>query len=207
VPVLARLMLCVTAATLVLVHTAPRTDAQTAEPRREPQRQSPAAQRHTPAPHRPTVAERAWLTACIGRAVGQPPRAVFGRCGWRVAGACLGQPGEGFFVANLRQPEGRARTTRSCAAVEAVLWQELLDRWQRDTLLALRPAAAEAQRRAQRAFVAFREAACAVEAAAVEGAVGEDNAATCRLEVTALRAAEVKRLHDEVTAEPAEDRP
>lgn len=164
---------------------------------------APAAAQRAPDGPRPTAQERGWLAGCVQAGQGQPPRAAFGRCGWRLTTACLGHTSESLLESRMPQVAGRLAEPRGCAPVETALWQELLERWQAEAIAYARPAAAEAQRRAHRAFLAFREAACAVEAAVASGTLSQDNLATCRLEATALRALEVKRLRDELEAELA----
>jgi len=164
---------------------------------------APAAHaQRAPDAARPTPQERSWLAGCVNAADGQPPRAAFGRCGWRLSASCQGYVSESLLDARMPQVPGRLAEPRGCAPVETALWQELLDRWQAE-LLVYAPAAAEAMRRAHRAFLAFRDTSCAVEAAVARGALAQDNVAGCRLEATALRALEVKRMRDELRAEVA----
>lgn len=163
----------------------------------------PALAQRAPDAPRPTQQERQWLQACVEAATAQPPRAAFGRCGWRLVSACLGHTSESLLDARVPQVPGRAAEPRLCALVETALWQELLERWNAEAIAYARPSAAEPQRRAHRAFLVFRDASCAVEAAVARGALGEANAATCRMETTALRALEVKRMRDELFADLA----
>lgn len=160
----------------------------------------PAAAQRAPEGPRPTQQERLWLDACVQAGTGQPPRAAFGRCGWRLTNACLGHAAESLLDARVPQVSGRVAEPRACAPIEAALWQEFLERWQGEAIAFARPVAAEPQRRAHRAFLAFRDAACAVEAAVASGTLALDHLATCRLEATALRALEVKRMRDELFA-------
>ncbi|HYF09554.1 MAG TPA: lysozyme inhibitor LprI family protein, partial [Acetobacteraceae bacterium] len=145
-----------------------------------------AAAQRAPDPARPTAQERAWLEACVNAAQGQPPRAAFGRCGWRLAAACQGYAGESLLDARMPAVPGRLPEPRGCAPVETALWQELLERWQHEAMVYARPAAAEPIRRAHRAFLAFRDASCAVEAAVARGTLAQGHVASCRLEATAL---------------------
>lgn len=162
----------------------------------------PALAQRQPDAARPTAQERAWLEGCVTAAMGQPPRAAFGRCGWRIVASCQGYASESLLDARMPQVPGRLAEPRGCAPVEAALWQELLDRWQAD-VAAHAPAAAEPLRRAHRAFMGYRDSACAVEGAVARGTLAQDNAAGCRLEATALRALEIKRMRDELVAEVA----
>jgi hypothetical protein len=159
---------------------------------------APAAAQRGGDPSRPHAAERAWVEACVLSVQAHPPRAAFGRCAWRIAATCQGEPGEGLLIARLPPLPDRPQPARICTLVETAIWQQQLDRWQREAgLLATGPALA-ALRRAQRAFPGWRDAACAAEGALSAAAEAEANRLACRLEQTALRALEVKRLRDEM---------
>jgi uncharacterized protein YecT (DUF1311 family) len=162
-----------------------------------PTLRAPAAPR-APDPARPHAAERAWVEACILTALAHPPRAAFGRCAWRIAATCQGEAGEGLLVARLPALPDRPQPPRTCMLVETAIWQQQLDRWQRDLGLLATGPAAEALRRAQRAFPGYRDLACAAEEALSAPAEAEANRLACRLEQTALRALELKRLRDEM---------
>jgi len=158
----------------------------------------PAAAQRAPDPARPHNAERAWIEACTLAAQAHPPRAAFGRCAWRIAATCQGEPGEGLLIARLPPLPDRPQPPRICTLVETAIWQQQLDRWQRELGLLATGAAAEALRRAQRAFPGYRDVVCAAEAALSADAEAEPNRLSCRLEQTALRALELKRLRDEM---------
>ena len=158
----------------------------------------PAWAQRAPDPARPLPAERAWLEACVLRALAHPPRAAFGRCAWRLAAVCQGQPGEGLLIARLPTLPGRPQSGAICAQVETALWQQQMERWAREVGLLAQPAQSEPLRRLQRAFIAYRDATCAMEAALSPPAEAEANRLSCRLEQTALRALELKRLRDEM---------
>jgi uncharacterized protein YecT (DUF1311 family) len=149
-------------------------------------------------PARPHGAERAWIEACVLVAQAHPPRAAFGRCAWRIAATCQGEPGEGLLVARLPALPDRPQSARICALVETAIWQQQLERWQREIGLLATGPALEALRRAQRAFPGWRDVACAAEGALSAGAEAEANRLACRLEQTALRALDLKRLRDEM---------
>lgn len=157
-----------------------------------------ALAQRTPDPARPHPAERAWVDACILAAQAHPPRAAFGRCAWRIAATCQGDPGEGLLIARLPTLPDRPQPPRTCMLVETAIWQQQLDRWQRELGLLSTGAAAEALRRAQRAFPPYRDVTCAAEEALSAPAEAEANRLSCRLEQTALRALELKRLRDEI---------
>lgn len=158
---------------------------------------SAAAQR-APDPARPHVVERAWVEACILAALAHPPRAAFGRCAWRIAATCQGEPGEGLLIARLPALPDRPQSLRTCVLVETAIWQQQLDRWQRELGLLATGPAVDVLRRAQRAFPGYRDVACAAEEALSPPAEAEANRLSCRLEHTALRALELKRLRDEI---------
>jgi hypothetical protein len=159
---------------------------------------APAAAQRAADPSRPHAAERAWVEACILAAQAHPPRAAFGRCAWRIAATCRGEPGEGLLIARLPPLPDRPQPAGICTLVETAIWQQQLDRWQRDLGLLARGTALEALRRAQRAFPGYRDVVCAAEAALSAQAESEANRLSCRLEQTALRVLELKRLRDEM---------
>lgn len=159
------------------------------------------AQGRAPEGHRPHAAERAWIEACVLTAQAHPPRAAFGRCAWRIAAVCQGEPGEGLLVARLPALPGRPLPAGPCVTVETAIWQHQMDRWLRELGLLAGAQGAEALRRAQRAFLAYRDAACAAEAVLSVPAEAEAQRLSCRLEQTALRALELKRLRDEILLE------
>jgi hypothetical protein len=146
---------------------------------------------------RPHGAERAWVEACVLSAQAHPPRAAFGRCAWRIAAACRGEPGEGLLVARLPALPERPQALPVCTLVETAIWQQQMDRWLREVGLLAAAAAVEPLRRSQRAFLAWRDAACLAEAALSAPSEAEEHRLACRLEQTALRALELKRLRDE----------
>lgn len=150
-----------------------------------------------PDPARPHGTERAWVEACVLSAQAHPPRAAFGRCAWRIAAACRGDAGEGLLVARLPALPERPQTLPVCTRVETAIWQQQMDRWLREVGLLAAAAAVEPLRRSQRAFLAWRDAACIAEAALSAPSEAEENRLACLLEQTALRALELKRLRDE----------
>ncbi len=153
---------------------------------------APALAQPGPDPHRPTAEERAWLRQCLEGVEADFPRAGFDRCARRLTGACLGL--EEADTPRLRQPAGRNSHPRSCAPIEATVWDEAMNRWYREALDALPAAAQDALRRGQRAWIGYRDAACLVDPLVVPGFLGGDLAADCRLESVATRALELRRL-------------
>ncbi|WP_198376059.1 lysozyme inhibitor LprI family protein [Neoroseomonas rubea] len=160
---------------------------------------APSLAQRAPDTARPLPAERAWLEACVLSALAHPPRAAFGRCAWRIASTCQGDPGEGLLIARLPPTlPGRPLPAAACVQIEAALWQQQMERWLRELGLLAPAAQQEPLRRAQRAFMAFRDAGCAAERALAPPAEAMANEASCRLETTALRALDLKRLRDEM---------
>jgi uncharacterized protein YecT (DUF1311 family) len=158
----------------------------------------PALAQRAPDPARPLPAERAWLDACVLTALAHPPRAAFGRCAWRLAAVCQGEPGEGLLIARLPTLPGRPQSAGICTQVETALWQQQMDRWAREVSLLAPAAQQEPLRRLQRAFTGYRDAACALEGMLSPPAEAAANRLSCRLEQTAIRALELKRLRDEM---------
>jgi uncharacterized protein YecT (DUF1311 family) len=153
-----------------------------------------------PDPHRPTAQERAWLESCLRQAAAAP--SAPGRrdsCGFRLTGARMGREAD-ERPAPVRQPPGRIDHPRSCAPIETALWDEWLNRWYREALAALPEPARESLGRAQRAWIAFRDAACGFETELSPGFLGQDMAATCRLEQTVARALDLRRIGEDAVA-------
>jgi len=153
--------------------------------------------------NRPHGAERAWVEACVLSAQAHPPRAAFGRCAWRVAAACRGDPGEGLLIARLPALPNRPLPAGACTLVETAIWQQQMDRWAREIALLARRQEQALLQRAQRAFAGYRDLACQAEGALSPAAEAEDHRLSCRLEQTAIRALELKRLRDEMMLEIA----
>lgn len=158
----------------------------------------PALAQRAPDPTRPAAAERNWLQACVLTALAHPPRAAFGRCAWRIAAVCQGEPGEGLLIARLPALPGRPQSAAICAQVETTLWQQEMERWLLAVTLLAPGTQQEPLRRVQRGFIAYRDAACAMEAALSPPTEAVANRQSCVLEQTALRALELKRLRDEM---------
>ncbi|WP_284179827.1 lysozyme inhibitor LprI family protein [Rhabdaerophilum sp. SD176] len=142
-------------------------------------------------PHRPTEQERAWLAQCLGAA--DPGDPVSGqRCAGLLTRACLGH--DEHEVPRLHQPEGRSGHPRGCAPIESALWAEWLERWNDEASQALPAPAREALGRSQRAWTAFRDASCRVEALVHPGFYGRDLAAECQREAVTARALDLRRI-------------
>ena len=161
---------------------------------------APVAAQTRPAPGgpRPHAAERGWVEACVLSAQAHPPRAAFGRCAWRIVAACQGEPGEGLLIARLPPLPDRPGSLGACVLVETAIWQAQMDRWLREVALLAPAAAQDPLRRAQRAFLAYRDAACIAEGLVSAPEEAEAHRMACRLEQTAIRALELKRQRDEI---------
>lgn len=154
--------------------------------------------RGVPDPNRPHPAERAWVEACVLTAQAHPPRTAFGRCAWRILAACMGETSESLLAARLPTMPDRPASLRVCTLAETAIWQAQMDRWLRETGLLAGAAAQDPLRRAQRAFLAWREAGCIAEGELSAPEDQEAHRLACRLEQTALRALELKRQRDEL---------
>jgi uncharacterized protein YecT (DUF1311 family) len=142
-------------------------------------------------PHQPTAEERAWLARCLD--LSDAGDAAAGRhCAGLLTRACLGH--DEAEVPRLRQPQGRNSHPRSCAPIEAALWEELLERWRGEAARAMPPPAREALRRSQRAWISYREASCQVESLVNPGFYGRDLAADCQRDIVAARALDLRRI-------------
>jgi uncharacterized protein YecT (DUF1311 family) len=156
------------------------------------------SRRPAPDPNRPHPAERAWVEACVLSAQAHPPRAAFGRCAWRIVAACMGETSESLLAARLPAMPDRPAPLRTCTLAETAIWQAQMDRWLREAALLGTSAAQEPLRRAQRAFLAWRDAACIAEGLLSAPEDEEQHRLACRLDQTALRALELKRQRDEL---------
>jgi len=143
-------------------------------------------------PHRPTSEERRWLQRCLDATPAEDPAAARARCAGRLTAACLGL--EGQDTPRITQPEGRNSHPRSCAPIEAALWDAVLNRWYQDALDAMPAQAQDTLRRSQRAWIGYRDANCATESLVVPGFLGQDLAADCRLDMVTTRALEIRGL-------------
>lgn len=124
--------------------------------------------------------DQADLQACLD---GGEPATAYGRCVDLIAGPCLGAPG--------------AETTPAmaeCYTREAKAWDAALNRqWPvaMHNAKAAAPAADAALLRAQRAWIAFRDADCAAERASYgDGSLGVVAFAACQRDHTAHRVVE-----------------
>lgn len=136
----------------------------------------------------PNASERNWIAACLKE--NESEGAAFSACVGKVAGACLGLEDAPKAV----KPSDKNGHPRSCAPVEAKVWDEYLNHWYNDAAKAIPAEAQEKLRDAQRAWIAYRAARCDLESALHPFPLGEDNRATCLMEQTARRALELRTV-------------
>jgi len=136
----------------------------------------------------PNASERGWIASCLKKNAqgGAANRA----CVAIVLEACLGDEDAPKSI----KPSDLNAHPRSCAPVEQKIWDEWLNRWYGEALKKIPAAAVDKLRAAQRAWIAYRDAACAVDGALHEFPLGEDNEATCLMTETASRALDMRDL-------------
>ena len=129
----------------------------------------------------PAAADFAVVEACLekNQAAG---RHRDGPCLALISGPCQALPG-GETTAGMEM----------CLQRELAVWDSLLNRYYADMMRQLDGTAKTALRDAQRAWIAFRDAACAFPPAVYEGgSIGRPLAAQCLMEETARRAVGLK---------------
>jgi len=135
----------------------------------------------------PNASERGWIAACLKK---NADNAKAQGCVGSVLRACLGADDAPKSI----KPSDLNGHPRSCAPVERKIWDELLNRWYGETAKKIPAAALDKLRAAQRAWIAYRDASCAVAGELHAFPLGEDNEATCLMETTAERALEMREL-------------
>ena len=83
---------------------------------------------------------------------------------------------------------------RDCAAIERQIWDGWLNRWYGEALKKIPVAAVDKLKAAQRAWIAYRDAGCAVDSDLHAWPLGDDNEQTCLMEETAGRALELRDI-------------
>lgn len=144
-----------------------------------------AAQDDWPAPN---ATERGWIAACVKKNTDEA--AAEKACVAVVLGACLGLDDAPKSI----KPSDQNGHPRSCAPVEQKIWDELLNRWYAEALKKVPAAAQDKLRAAERAWIPYRDATCAVDEALRPFPMGADDAATCLMSETARRALELRAL-------------
>ncbi len=136
----------------------------------------------------PNASERGWIAACLKKNASMA--AAEKACVGVVLEACLGAKDAPKSI----EPSDPNAHPRSCAPVEQKVWDEWLNRWYGEATKKVPAAAVDKLRAAERAWIAYRDAACAVDGAAHGFPLGDDNAAACLMEETAHRALEMRDL-------------
>ena len=83
---------------------------------------------------------------------------------------------------------------RDCAAIERQIWDGWLNRWYGEALKKIPAPAVDKLKAAQRAWIAWRDAGCAVDCDLHPWPLGDDNEETCLMEETASRALDLRDM-------------
>jgi uncharacterized protein YecT (DUF1311 family) len=139
-----------------------------------------AAAQVSPGPE-PTASERAFIAACLAKH--SDAASARKDCVGVDLGACLGldDAPKSIKTNGFGHP-------RDCAAIERQIWDGWLNRWYGEALKAIPAAAVDKLKAAQRAWIVYRDAGCAVDSDLHAWPLGEDNEQTCLMEETADRA-------------------
>jgi uncharacterized protein YecT (DUF1311 family) len=139
----------------------------------------------------PTASERAFIASCLAKHTDSASARK--ACVGVDLGACLG----------LEDAPKSIKTNgfghpRDCAAIERQIWDGWLNRWYGEALKKIPAPAVDKLKAAQRAWIAWRDAGCAVDSA-VDSALhlwplGDDNEETCLMEETASRALDLRDI-------------
>jgi len=135
----------------------------------------------------PTASERAFVAACLAKHADSA--SAHKACVGVDLGACLG----------LEDAPKTIKTNgfghpRDCAAIERQIWDGWLNRWYAEALKKIPAAAVDKLKAAERQWVAYRDAGCAVDAELHAWPLGEDNEQTCLMEETASRALDLRDM-------------
>ncbi|WP_442753365.1 lysozyme inhibitor LprI family protein [Methylocystis sp. JAN1] len=136
----------------------------------------------------PNGSEKGWAANCVKEKSDES--AAFSACVGKVTEACLGLEDAPKEI----KPSDKNGHPRSCAAVEAKIWDDYLNRWYGDAAKIVPAEAKEKLRDAQRAWIAYRAARCDVESALHPFPLGEDNRADCLMRETARRALQLRAI-------------
>ena len=133
----------------------------------------------------PTASERAFISSCLAKH--DDAASARKDCVGVDLGACIGleDAPKTIKTNGLGHP-------RDCAAIERQIWDEWLNRWYGQALKKIPAAAVDKLKAAQRAWIAWRDAGCAVASDLHAWPLGEDNEQTCLMEETAGRALELR---------------
>ncbi len=86
---------------------------------------------------------------------------------------------------------------RDCAAIERQIWDGWLNRWYGEALKKIPAPAVDKLKAAQRAWIAWRDAGCAVDGDLHPWPLGDDNEQTCLMEETASRALDLRDMAED----------
>ncbi|WP_424362757.1 lysozyme inhibitor LprI family protein [Methylocystis parvus] len=136
----------------------------------------------------PNASEKGWIAACLKDKAEED--GAFSSCVGKVTGACLGLEDAPKEI----KPSDKNGHPRSCAPVEARIWDDYLNRWYGDAAKVIPAEAKEKLRDAQRAWLAYRAARCDTESALHPFPLGEDNRADCLMRETARRALQLRTI-------------
>lgn len=145
-----------------------------------------AAAQVSPGPA-PTASERAFISSCLAK---HTASALARKdCVGVDLGANLGleDAPESIKTNGFGHP-------RDCAAIERQVWDEWLNRWYGEALKKVPAAAVDKLKTAQRAWIVYRDAGCAVNSALHAFPLDDDNEATCLMEETASRAFDLRDI-------------
>jgi uncharacterized protein YecT (DUF1311 family) len=135
----------------------------------------------------PTASERAFIAACLAKHADSASARK--ACVGVDLGACIG----------LEDAPKTIKTNgfghpRDCAAIERQVWDGWLNRWYGEALKKIPAPAVDKLKAAQRAWIAWRDAGCAVDSALHPWPLGDDNEETCLMEETASRALDLREI-------------
>jgi uncharacterized protein YecT (DUF1311 family) len=145
-----------------------------------------AAAQVSPGPE-PTATERAFIAGCLAKHADSASARK--ACVGVDLAACLG----------LEDAPKTIKTNgfghpRDCAAIKRQIWDGWLNRWYGEALKKIPAPAVDKLKAAQSAWIAWRDAGCAVDLELHAWPLGEDNEATCVMEETASRALDLRDM-------------
>jgi uncharacterized protein YecT (DUF1311 family) len=135
----------------------------------------------------PTASERAFIASCLAKHTDSASARK--ACVGVDLGACIG----------LEDAPKTIKTNgfghpRDCAAIERQIWDSWLNRWYGEALKKIPAPAVDKLKAAQRAWIAWRDAGCAVDMDLHPWPLGDDNEETCLMEETASRALDLRDM-------------
>ena len=135
----------------------------------------------------PTESERAFVAQCLAKHA--DAASARKACVGVDLGACLGLDDAPKTI----KTNGFGHP-RDCAAIERQIWDGWLNRWYAEALKKIPAAAVDKLKAAERAWVVYRDAGCAVASELHAWPLGEDNAETCLMEETASRTLDLRDM-------------